>query len=404
MVNLNLDATRLGTPASLSVAEHERLIGRAERQLDMPSGDLVSSQVLRLAVASALESRLLHTRRARLETFSLFNNPEWVTLAQLAALQRHHYGAAGQAFELAVADAVQAGDPAVVEPLIQGLAQLNIPRPSTLKMIVTGLEKVRPAEAEGFYAELGRMCPDDAVLRTGAPGRPASVHTALMKLCNATWASMDAATLTDSSRRDLSQLGRADALVVADGTVVAVSLKVNRLGVSREPAWRDVPLWITTGLYGMDGPEVTSHSDSGRPKVVVQLRRDRWAGSFMCALWVLDHALAKTDHHSLPPQMYRFWDWDQWDYAYRRHASYLARWMVSHQDLSVAEICQQLRQVEPGAREMLLPVLEAAPVRTDIALLGAGPVIAGFEQEADDARLVIGHPHLFFQPLPTLAA
>lgn len=404
MVDLSLNATRLGTPAYLSADEQKELFRRAESQLDMSTAELVESQVLRVAVASALESRLLHTRQARLAAFSKANHPDWVTFAQLAALQRHHHGAAGQAFELAVADAVRAGDPTVVDPLIEGLALLNIPRPSTLNMIVTGLEKVRPEEAEGFYEALKTMCPDGSVLRTGLPGRPVSAQTALMRLRNATWANMNDRTVPAASRSESSQLGRADALVVADGAVVAVSLKVNRAGVAREPAWKDVPLWITTGPRRA-APAVNSAPSGGPPKVVVRLTSDRWVGAFKSALWVLDHAISMTDLNGVPRDAYQYWDWDHLDYSYyRRHAAHLTRWMVRHQDLTVSEMCQELRHIEHGAREILVPVLAAEPLRTDVRVLGAPPVIAGFEQTAADGRLVLGQPHLFFKPVSPLAS
>lgn len=66
-------------------------------------------QLLRLALASVLEARLLNVRSSRLAAFDLSADPETVTRTQLAALHRAHSGTAGQAFELAVADACNAG-------------------------------------------------------------------------------------------------------------------------------------------------------------------------------------------------------------------------------------------------------------------------------------------------------
>lgn len=84
------------------------------------------AQVVRLAVASILSARLLHVRKERFGAFGLVGNPEVVTVRQLAALHRPHRGTAGQAFELAVSDAVEAGEPFVCDKIRKGLRLLGV--------------------------------------------------------------------------------------------------------------------------------------------------------------------------------------------------------------------------------------------------------------------------------------
>lgn len=394
-IDLTLPATRLGTPIALSDDEHGFLRERAGRQLDLTPGDMVRRSVLRLAVASALESRLVHVRRGRLDAFDLPRNPRKVRLDQLAALHRHHAGTAGQAFELAVTEAVRAGNPEVIGPIVKGLSLLRIATPSSLNMMVLGLEKIRAEEAEGFYSALEEMLPDDAVLRTGARGRPASVQTAVANLKQATWSNMG--TGTQNPRRDLSQLGRADALLVADSAAVAVSMKITHTAVSRQTAWKDVPLWITTGRPSLRGPTVSNESVGGLPKVVVRLSTDRWVGTFLTALHVVDHALARIDATAIPSS--QPWMTMPGRIGQADQVLLLINWLDKNSSLSVAQACERLRELQdPPSAAILLPVMEGSQATTEVRMLDVGPVKRGFREDADDAQVVIGPPQWWTPP------
>jgi hypothetical protein len=224
-----------------------------------------------------------------------------VTLRQLAALWRTHNGTAGQAFELAVADAVEHRVPEVVQAIAAGLRLLNIADADDFQMVVLGLEKVPAGQAEAFYTELGRLLPDGARMRNGKSGRPATMRAVLEQLASSSWSSMRMGDLPahqvisgrgESSDGGPSQLGCADALLFTPSAVVAASLKI-RCSAVHHSGWKDVPLWISTS------PHATSRASAvpgPHPLVSVELMsQGQWVRHFQLALDILDTALECAD-------------------------------------------------------------------------------------------------------------
>ena len=83
----------------------------------------------------------MHVRQSRGELFGVdTRDVETLTVEKLAALVRAHSGAAGQGFELAVCDALNAGDPNVVEPVREALDAIGVQMKQP-RGVVMGLEK-----------------------------------------------------------------------------------------------------------------------------------------------------------------------------------------------------------------------------------------------------------------------
>jgi len=115
-----------------------------------------------------------------------------VRLEQLAVVFRPHNGNAGQAFELAVADAVNTGVPAIVDPLREAMKLLGVTDSGPLRMVTVGAEKVPAERQQEFWNVVAEAVGPDAVLRTGRRGRPAYPATTLSRLRASTWQSMKA--------------------------------------------------------------------------------------------------------------------------------------------------------------------------------------------------------------------
>lgn len=395
-VDLPLRATQLNLPLYATQGELSRLRELSENQWDLKPSQWRDTQLVRLALASALEARLLHVQRDRLYAFGLRRDPNGVTFRQLAALWRSHQGTAGQAFELAVADAVERRVPEVVQPIAEGLRLLNIADADQFQMVVLGLEKVPADQAERFYTDLGRLLPNEARMRTGKPGRPAKLGTVLERLASSSWTSMRVENpfarsglsgRVERAERHLSQLGRADALLFTPSTVVPASLKIRCAAVERY-GWKDVPMWISTAR--LPGRAQTRRVPGTHPLVSVELCPGQWVRHFEMALDVLDEALEFADLGKSA----RRGSMISLLYSPRDH---LVRMLRLRSNQSIAEIVHQLRAVEPGVLDLFQAQTEATRVSAKVPLLGAKPLVNAWREDAAGAAVVVGQQHLFFK-------
>ena len=116
-------------------------------------------------------------------------DPSRVTLQQLAPVPHlQHNGTAGQAFELAVADAVTAQDPEVTGLIRAGLRRLNLSGDGPLKHVggFLGMEKVPLEQRDDFWGQVLEVLPPGGRFRTGRPGRPPNAATAIERLAAST--------------------------------------------------------------------------------------------------------------------------------------------------------------------------------------------------------------------------
>ena len=354
----------------------------AERQWDLAPGEWVEGQLVRLALASLLEARLLHLSSSRLDAFTLGKDPEGVTLAQLSHLWRQHHGESGQAFELAVADAVEAGVPEVVDPLRQAMLMLGAKDVSSIRMRVLGLEKVDRTRRREFAEAVLQDVHDGAVLRTGRRGRPMSGNTAMGRIGQQTWSSMSAPSDPDGG----SQMARADALLFTDRDLFLASMKVNRLGVMRHRTvgWQDVPLWITRST----GPETTVRrvNDAKHPMVVVSLGDTRWTRAFDEAsrcLWVALHDADMTRRRPNSPGV--------------RNSEIPTR-LYEMRHLPIAEVCRRLRQTHPGVQDLFGPAVRAQVGPQGVPVPELKPLRQGWLGAAEQVPVLLsGQQHVFLR-------
>jgi hypothetical protein len=394
--DLRVGALVVSTPARLSPRERSELRAAAQSQWDLSPGGWVQRQTVRLALASIIEARLLHVRQRRLDAFGLAKDPSVVTLRQMAALWRAHPGLAGQAFELAVADAVEQGVPEVVDPLREALRLLGATAEGPLGMKVLGLEKVRSERRDAVVRELLYELPADAVLRTGRPGRPPRAATVVERMSTASWAGMRQhvedlpevpAPMTRMRGQDeltrVSQLGRADALVYTSTDLFAASLKVNAMHVRRQSCgWRDVPLWVTRRADRDVRTSVTVIKDALVPMVVVSYGDNRWTDAFEEALEVLESTLRNLDL-----DLGRFGP---------QHP--ISRRLAQLADVPLLQLCQELRQVHEVVGEQFSGRLVVDSHDADLAVVGGGGLGRAWEVQADVGNVILGQRHLFLGP------
>lgn len=397
-VDLSLRATDIVLPDSEVLRSEDMRQLAADVGLGLPPSVWTRLQFARLAAASVLEARLLHVRATRLGAFNLVADPGRVTLEQLASLHLEHKGTAGQAFELAVADAVMAGDPEVTGMIRAGLRELNLTSEGPLSMVVLGMEKVPVEQRDDFWGRVRSVLPSDGRLRTGRPGRPVNVATAIERLASST-----AATLRDAQdmgleelsrleRRDQrSQLARADALVACGSDLVAVSMKINRAHAARE-AWRDVPLWVTVG----PNAEVKSDRSSQSPRVTVTLPADGWFAVFRDALEAVDVALADINRdraYAIRP-VDSPWE-DPWlrPMARFRISDAVARLLWERRKDTVAEVAALLRHTHPAVLDAAGDLGFGEDV-VELTTLDVPRLLQGWQEESDAGRLFT-QEHLF---------
>lgn len=393
---LTVPATDLLIPDEPTQDQLEALLRDAasDSVWSMPVYDLAYAHVLRLAIASVLETQVLHIRSQRFDTFALAGDPAAVTLEQVAALFRPHNGTAGQAFELAVADAINAGVAEVLDPVRQALQLLNVPSEGRIRMLCLGLEKV-PSEARAeFWAEVGSLIDDDTVLRTGQRGRPAKLATVIGRLCQSTWSEMGGfdrnAGYTGDERAQVSQLGRADALLYGEGWMTPVSLKINERHIISP--WLDVPLWITTStMHATKVYKRESHGINRPPQIVVTLSTDGWAGLFANAVDAVLIASRGIDRGQSPGRLRAPTGTPTERGMFRAAVQRL--WQ--RRGDTVAAICNSLRDIDPAVVELFGQSVESSPTVATARLLDTAVAEELWTPSGSGAQLVVGQAHLF---------
>jgi hypothetical protein len=189
-------------------------------------------------LAGVLQARLLNVRAARLGSFELFRDD--ITLRKLSHLTRPHTGVRGQAFEIAVAEAINAGDAEVADLVQQGLRHVNL-RADAVRAHLFGAERLGDERLAGH---LRSVLDPAAHLRTGDRGRPFRLGGILDTLAEEGFRAGVPARL--------EKLPKADLFLepVGGRGAVAASLKVNPNAIAAA-GWPGVPLWITASRGGI---------------------------------------------------------------------------------------------------------------------------------------------------------
>lgn len=234
--------------------------------------------------ASVLQALAIHVRRERGLAFELdVRDISSVTVRQLAALVRQHQGSAGQGFEFAVADAINAGYVPVVAAVKEALngIGLDMIRPMA---IVMGIEKV--ANPTSFADQVAQIL-GERTLRTGTRGRPATAAKAVQAL-------VQGGTAIRSER---DSLAFSDLLIYDEvgSSVVTASVKISGLASRRWDLSPRAPrLWIV------------GHDDSGlrsraRPKqIAVAVVSDATLSLYQSSHNAVLNALRHLDVGSAP--------------------------------------------------------------------------------------------------------
>lgn len=367
---------------NLAARQPDELLAVGEASWELTPDRWVQQQLLRLTLASVLEARLLNVRAGRLAAFNLSADPEIVTLTQLAALHREHHGTAGQAFELAVADACNAGVPQVTQPLLEALQLLGVSPDAPPRMQVLGLEKIPALYAAEIADQLRTQLPADGMLRTGTPGRPANVDTVLARLTQTNWRSVPK---PNGYEPQVSQQPRADAMLVSGLAMALVSIKLRETAVFR-PGWAGVPIWIT--LDPGSPTQVYRRNEARCPTVVVKLGQGAWSTAFYEALNLLDVVARDVDlGHSTPRRGGRPWG--------NPIAAPIAFQLGKLRDEPIGAVAHELRRVHPAVLEQA--EVDAAVGRSvlEIPILDAVGLHRGWQNESDHGALFAGQRHLF---------
>jgi hypothetical protein len=371
-----LPALRLDVPSRPSEQQVSAFVERTAEQWTSSPREWVTHQVVRLAVAAVLRSRLDQAASLPTERHPLPGDPEQVTLGQLVAAFRPHVGLSTQAFQLGVVEAVNAHVPAAVDPLREGLRRLGVTGRDPLKVIALGLDKVPARAAADFWNGV----------------RTAPALTALVD-------ALAGSASSDLSGLDRSALARADAIVLGGGKATAVTLATagrKREGAKGRP-WLTVPL--TVGR-----PTRTEHAGgAGSPSVEVALRSSGWVEVFEAALDAVGSAMAQIDSGGKPRLGSRGGRPDPL-------ADVVAQRLVAAKDRTVAEVCASLRDLDPLLLEMFDHQVVVTPVRVPVPVVEddafqqlwlpssalAGPLFTGspdlFLGEGADVRMVGGRP------------
>ena len=401
--DLGLRVVTVHAPRELTDNQGRCLNRWADRAWELSPQEWQDVQLTRLALASVLEARLLHVRDDRLSTYKLSKDPHQVTLRELSGLWRPHGGTAGQAFELAVADACQQGVAYVVEPLQKALRLLGVRDNEPPRMRVLGLEKVPPHRRTRFADDVLSDLAPGVPLRTGLAGRPRTAQNAMAQFTEgqlrhphkqAGLTSAQRAEHLAEHRAAFSQLARADALVYTNTAVVATSMKLNRSSVPRGGGWRDVPLWITR-VRGTEGTSVYLDKEARVPTVVVELADSRWTTCFDLALDVLDVLLRRLDLGRYAASAWL----GRSGRPYLGTHSALIEQLVKRADEPTAQVCAALRETHPGVREMFeAQIIATSSQPATIRSLDTHGMALGWEREAGSECLTVGQSHLFFSP------
>ncbi|MEP7370146.1 MAG: hypothetical protein ABI662_10840 [Dermatophilaceae bacterium] len=338
-----------------------------------------------------------------------------MTLEQLAALWRGHAGAAGQAFELAVVEAVNHGIPEVVVPLVESLRLLGIHDTQPPRMMVLGLEKVPVDQRDAAVATIAALLPDGAGLRTGLPGRPLQPQAVATRMMDS-WPDQSRAAgepaprgdekphgVTDELRdpdsfyTEQSQLARADALLYTNRAMVPVSMKINQKEVQQGSArhgWRDVPLWITRAPKCRSATSVYKQPSAKVTMVVVELADNRWTRCFETALTIIESVLVRVDRgRATPASAKGFSSRDITSpaaLAYKR--------LVRQANRPIESITEELRRgVHPSVELSMRSLILATPIETSLPAVDELTLMEAWQAEAAGGGIYRGPHHLFFQ-------
>jgi hypothetical protein len=380
---LILPATRVELPTRPSASSLHDIEEILRDDWTTSAAEWAETAVFRLAIAAVLESSVLNTRLARLQLFDLQQDPSKVTMAELAALFRPHNGSAGQAFELAVIDAVNARVPSVLDPIREALRLLGVEAHS-IEMVALGLEKTRSGGEREFWELVAARVPADAVLRSGMRGKPMSAATVFERLAASSWRSMTTPAGSDPEmyRRSASQLGRADALLACDRWLVPVSFKVRHTDVRF--AWRHVPVWVTHWNRPTE-VRMSRLGEEGVPLVSVNLRSSGWVSVFLQAVATVYAAMDSIDRQRPAASMTR----------YPPRSRTAVERLRRNADQPVATVCNALRRVDAHAIELYDELTAASEVRTPAAVVDDSRIADLWTPSRGSAPLIVGERHLF---------
>lgn len=349
------------------------------------------AQLSRLMLASALQSRLNNTASASFAAFDRPRDASTITLRQLALLTRSHYGQAGQAFEIAVADACNASVESVVEPIQRALHAMGLVSPDPPRILLLGLEKVHPSNRDAFYRAVFETLPDELKLTTKSVGRPMSATAMLEQISRMNWRSLNEDAIgarpidgTQAPRWQTSQMGRADAIVYTSDYMTLASLKIQQRDI--DPlGWKHVPLWITVGGKRPIRPQQQA---ARCPTYIAALRPDSLAlVAFRAALAVLDAVVARLGKirpiapgAAVPPPGTNTTNEMVYDS--------LVRTLVARADQPVEQILADLHEsVHPGVREMIEPQFTLRATLAVVPILDNSAARAAWKLAGDQGRL-----------------
>ncbi len=337
---LILPSLRLEVPPRPSERQLSAAAQASRESWTVSTRDWVAHQVVRLAVAAVLGDRLARAAA---------NGHEVATLADAAGLFRPHLDLSGQAFRVAVVEALNAGVPAVVDPLRESLRRVGVTGREPVRVVALGLDRL----------------PDRAAPQFWSAERTSATLTSVV------------ASLSSGSRDltglDRSQLARADALVLAGGRTTAINLATPGSKPREGSSWLQVPVSLARRH------RTPGHDDRRASASEIGLRPEGWSEVFDAALDALSVAMHQIDLGGRPRG------------RVSPLADAVAQRLVAVKDLPAAEVVASLRDVGEFALEMfghqvgvsdvrvVVPVLDddlfAQLWLSDVAL--GGPLVSG---------------------------
>ncbi len=316
---LILPALRLAVPPRPTGQQLAALSERSPDVWTLGARELATQQVVRLAVAELLRVQVVRSELA--------TDLDHITVGQVAPLFRPHVDLGGQALRIALIEAVNAGVPAAVDPLREGLKHLGITGREPLRMVALGLDRV-PARAGDFW--------------TGA--KTSSTLTAVLD-------ALVSGARGDLSTLDRRHLNRAHALVSAAGRVtpVVVGAPVPDPGGS----WLDVPLALTRRQRNAGDGRRPAGPSRG---IEVALGADGWTEVFEAALDVVGGAMSQMDGGPRAR-------------ARTGLTSAMTERLVSARGRTVGDVIASLRAVDPFVLELFDHQVTSSEVRVSVPVL-----------------------------------
>ncbi|MEO9322870.1 hypothetical protein ABFT23_05225 [Nocardioides sp. C4-1] len=344
---LILPARRLSVPERPSDRQLAAAATRSVDEWSTTPREWLTQQVVRLAVAAVIASQVERSGE---------QYDGQATLGHVARLFRPHVGLAHQAFRLGVIEAVNAGVPAVADPLREALRRLGVTGREPLVMLALGLDRVPAQGGDEFW--------------TAARG-----STAVTAVVDAIAVNHQGAV--DVGKLDRRQLARADALVLAAGKVTPVALEVPP--PAKGGAWLDVPVAMTKPRRrGADEPR-----GKGAPTEIT-LRADGWTEVFETALDAVSAAMHQLDGGGRPRG------------RTTAATESLVQRLVAARKRPVAEVVESLRKVDEFVLDMFDHQVEMTDVRVAVPVLDDDTLASlWLSPEALAGPLVTGAADLF---------